>query len=79
MNEVLKAENEESALELLHELQCTDGLPVVIPTRERVARMVLASGLDSELVLGELGPAGGVASVEKVATAAVMAGDQAKL
>jgi hypothetical protein len=74
MNEVLKAENEESALELLHELQCTDGLPVVIPTRERVARMVLASGLDPELVLGELGPAGGVASVEKVATAAVMAG-----
>jgi len=61
-------------LEQLHELGCTDGLPVVVPTEERVARMVLATGLDGDLVLGEMGPMLGIATVEKVAVAAVMAG-----
>ncbi len=70
----LSAADENAALEQLHELGCTDGLPVVIPTPERVARMVLASGYDAELVLGNMGPGGGVASIEKVAVAAVMAG-----
>ena len=73
-NSLLQASNEEAALEQLHELGCTDGLPVVIPTPERVARMVLASGLDAELSLGAMGPGGGVASIEKIAVAAVMAG-----
>ena len=71
---VLTAVDEQAAVELLHAERCTDGLPVVVPTRERVARMVLASGLDGDLVLGTMGPAGGVASVEMVAIAAVMAG-----
>ena len=70
----LSADNEAAALERLHELGCTDGLPVVIPTAERVASLTLASGLDAGLVLGEMGPAGGSATVEKVAIAAVMAG-----
>ena len=74
MSEWLEAQDEEEALEQLHQLQCTDGLPVVIPTRDRVARMTLASGLDPALVLGELGPAMGIATVEKVSVAAVMAG-----
>lgn len=74
MNEPLQATDEAEALELLHDLGCTDGLPVVIPTPERVERMVLASGLDGDLVLGEMGPGGGEASVRHVATAAVMAG-----
>jgi hypothetical protein len=47
---------------------------VVIPTAERVANLVLASGLDADMQLGVMGPAGGVATVEKVAVAAVMAG-----
>ena len=71
---LLSAANEEAALELLHNARCTDGLPVVIPTPARVARMVLASGLDGDIVLGEMGPLGGAATVEKVAVAAVMAG-----
>jgi len=74
MSEYLEAENEEAALEQLHEMDCTDGLPVVIPTPERVARLVLATGLDADMVLGEMGPAMGIATVEKVAAAAVMAG-----
>lgn len=70
----LKAVDESAALEDLHRLGCTDGLPVVIPTDARVSRMVLASMLDADMVLGTMGPAGGVATVEKVAVAAVMAG-----
>ena len=74
MSDFLEAENEEQALEQLHEMDCTDGLPVVIPTSDRVANFILASGLDGDMVLGELGPAMGIATVEKVAVAAVMAG-----
>ncbi len=74
MSKLLRAPDEAAALELLHEFECTDGLPVVIPTDERVQRMVLASGMDADLVLGAMGPAQGVATVEKVAVSAVMAG-----
>ncbi len=70
----LTAIDEAAALETLHELNCTDGLPVVVPTEARVARMILASGLERDLSLGEMGPAKGIATVEKVAVAAVMAG-----
>lgn len=74
MNELLSAPNEETALEQLHQQGCTDGLPVVIPTKERVSRMVLASGLEADMVLGTMGPGHGIATIEKIATAAVMAG-----
>ena len=71
---MLSASDEAEALELLHSNGSTDGLPVVIPTQERVNRMVLASGQDPEANLGTMGPAHGVATIEKVAVAAVMAG-----
>lgn len=74
MSQLLSAADEADALERLHALECTDGLPVVIPTPERVARLVLACGQDADMILGTMGPAGGVATVEKVAVAAVMAG-----
>jgi hypothetical protein len=74
MTELLSAPDEAQALEDLHRRGCTDGLPVVIPTRERVARMVLASGLDADMVLGAMGPGHGIATIENVAVAAVMAG-----
>jgi hypothetical protein len=74
MSPLLEAADEHAALELLHELACTDGLPVVVPTAERVDRMALAAGLDADMVLGEVGPNLGAATVEKVAVAAVMAG-----
>lgn len=73
-DELLTAESEADALELLHATGRTDGLPVVIPTPERVARLVLASGLDADVDLGSMGPGGGAATVEKIATNAVMAG-----
>jgi hypothetical protein len=71
---MLQARDEASALEFLHQSGCTDGLPVIIPTARRTERMVLASGLEADMLLGKMGPAGGVATVEKVAVAAVMAG-----
>jgi hypothetical protein len=74
MTELLSAADEAAALEDLHQRGCTDGLPVVIPTEERVRRMVLASGQDGDMVLGTMGPGHGQATLEKVAVAAVMAG-----
>ncbi len=71
---LLSAEDESVALEQLHELGCTDGLPVVIPTVQRVSRMILASGQDADMVLGEMGPGNGTTTIEKIAIAAVMAG-----
>ena len=52
----------------------TDGLPIVPPTLARVDEMLSASPLERHVVLGEMEPLGGVASVEKVAANAVMAG-----
>ena len=74
MTELLSAADEGQALEDLHDRGCTDGLPVVIPTPERVQRMVLASGQEADMVLGTMGPGHGIATIENVAIAAVMAG-----
>jgi hypothetical protein len=63
-----------AAVEALHANGCTDGLPVIVPTAERVERMVLASGQAGDMVLGTMGPGHGTATIEKVAVAAVMAG-----
>ena len=71
---LLDAADEGAALEALHAAGQTDGLPVVVPTPERVERMVVASGLDPDLSLGAVGPNQGAATVEKVCIAAVMAG-----
>ena len=56
----------------------TDGLPIVPPTVERVEDMVRSAGLDGNRVLGEMQPLGGLATVERVAANAVMAGCQAE-
>ena len=74
MNKLLTAIDEADALEQLHVLGCTDGLPVVIPTPERVERLVLAAVADPTTSLGVMGPLGSMTSIEKVATNAVMAG-----
>jgi hypothetical protein len=51
-----------------------DGLPVVPPTAERVWRMIEASGRAADEVIGTVGPMQGVATVEKIAVNAIMAG-----
>lgn len=52
----------------------SDGLPVVPPTEARVAAMVNGSGLPGEYVAGVVTPRMGVATVERIAVNAVMAG-----
>ena len=74
MTDLFSAVDEAAALEDLHNRNMTDGLPVIIPTPARVSKMVLASGQDADMVLGAMGPANGMATLEKVAVAAVMAG-----
>jgi hypothetical protein len=69
--------SEDEAVECLHANRCTDGLPVVLPTRSRIEDMLLVSslaGLDRDVILGAVGPTMGEATVEKVAINAVMAG-----
>ncbi len=74
MTVILQAGSEFEAVEELHRMGCTDGLPVIVPTPERVERMTLAAGLDADAALGTMGPLHGVCTVEKLASAAVMAG-----
>jgi hypothetical protein len=52
----------------------SDGFPLVPPSPEKVAAMVDASGLSAEHVVGYLEPGFGIATVEKIAANAVMAG-----
>ena len=73
-NTLHEAADEAEALEVFHQRGWTDGLPVVIPTPERVQAMLLGGGLDGDIILGQVGPAYAVATVEKVAVNAVMAG-----
>lgn len=74
MTEYAIAESEEAALEQLHRDQLTDGLPVVIPTRRRVAAMMSTCLLDGDISLGEVGPSMASVTVEVAAVNAVMAG-----
>lgn len=66
--------DEATALEEFHARGWTDGLPVVIPTAERVEAMLLGGGFEPDIILGSVGPGYGEATVEKVAANAVMAG-----
>jgi hypothetical protein len=68
------APDEAFALEEFHARGWTDGLPVVIPTSDRVEEMLTAGGTDADIILGTIGPREGEANVEKVAVNAVMAG-----
>jgi len=65
---------ERDPFEALFERGVTDGLPVVPPTRERVAAMVAGSGRDPDELIALVPPNFGRATVEKITINAVMAG-----
>ena len=52
----------------------SDGFPLVPPSAAKVAAMIDASGLEGDHVVGYLEPGFGIATVEKIAANAVMAG-----
>jgi hypothetical protein len=52
----------------------TDGLPTLAPTPMAVDEMMAAAGLDKSCSLGVIPPLNGIATVEKIAANAVMAG-----
>jgi hypothetical protein len=75
--EVIRAVDPTAEVNRLYRLRgWTDGLPIVPPTLGRLDEMINAGALDRHAVLGEMEPLGGVASIEKVAANAVMAGCQ---
>lgn len=59
-------------IEDLWELGWHDGLPVVPPTRSRVAAML--DGRDPDAVFGTLGPSGATVTAQRLAVCAVLAG-----
>ena len=68
----LNAAGPHDELEDMFERGWSDGLPVIPPTRERVDAML--GGRDPSLSLGEVPPAMGEATLERVASCAVLAG-----
>jgi hypothetical protein len=64
----------DEAADWLRENDLTDGLPVVLPTVERTAEFIAATGLSPPTVLGPVEPGRGIATVELVAVCALMAG-----
>ena len=59
---------------LYRERRWSDGLPIVPPTRERVARMLACTRHKPDEVIATLAPGFGEATVERIAVNAVMAG-----
>ncbi|MBI2321541.1 MAG: hypothetical protein HYU88_05490, partial [Chloroflexi bacterium] len=64
----------EAAYERFYDEGWTDGLPIVPPTEERVARMLAGTDLDAAHALGAMPPRWGQATIAKLAVNAVMAG-----
>lgn len=67
-------EAQADAIEELYARGVTDGLPVVPPTRTRVAKAIAASGRNADELIALVPPNYGRATVEKIAVNAVMAG-----
>jgi len=67
-------EDIEESFEFMYREGMTDGLPVIPPTQERVERMMAGISSPPAHVVAELPPRGGVATIEKLAINAVMAG-----
>ena len=63
-----------NAYEHAYEQGWTDGLPIIPPSEELVQRFVAATSRDAREIIAVLPPRSGVATVEVIATNAVMAG-----
>lgn len=72
--EVVRNANDAEISDLFYARGWTDGLPIVPPTMGRVEDMLRYATHPASAVIGELDPLKGVATMEKVAANAVMAG-----
>ncbi|MBO0842447.1 MAG: hypothetical protein J2O46_04620 [Nocardioides sp.] len=72
--DIAEADDEYAAAEQLHKWGWTDGLPVVVPTPERVDRFVSAALQDPDAKLGPIAPRGAELTLRGLAANAVMAG-----
>ena len=66
MEKQFEAKDELEAIEHLHQIGATDGLPIIVPTPERVASFIERVDLDPDLLLGVMGPKQGAATVQAV-------------
>lgn len=73
-SDVVDVANYHAAVEVFFERGWTDGLAVVPPTVELVEEMISGSGRDPQEEIGEIPPAQGIATIEKLAVNSVMAG-----
>ena len=74
VTDVSSARDAIEIIESMYDTGWSDGLPVVPPTRERVREFVEASGRPAGDLVATLPPMGGRATIEKIASNAVMAG-----
>lgn len=73
-SKVHEVEDLDAFIELAYAQGWTDGLPVYPPTDARVAAMIDYLGRDASDVVGVVPPGEGIATIEKIAINAVMAG-----
>lgn len=59
---------------IIRERGWTDGLPVCVPTEDRVYEFIAASGMRADEVIGHVAPQGGLATIGLIAVNAIMAG-----
>lgn len=74
VRETLEADDDLDLQEWFRGAELTDGLPIMVPTVERVEHFIEVSGFRRDLEVGPIDPGGGIATVENVAVNAVMAG-----
>jgi hypothetical protein len=76
MNDILERlpANEADAQQMLEDAGLTDGLPIIVPTQERVQRMLAANEREADAVVAMLPPLFGNATWHDIAVNAVMAG-----
>lgn len=73
-SKVYEAADMSGFIEMVYERGWTDGLPVFPPTDERVISLIEYVGRDPAEVIGVVPPGEGIATVEKIAINAAMAG-----
>ncbi len=73
-SDVVDVANYHAAVEVFFERGWTDGLAIVPPTVELVEQMINGSRRDPQEEIGEIPPAQGIATIEKLAVNSVMAG-----